>query len=286
MKKLLERSPTLPRTYQTTAGNNGNSPERLTMNSALGFEKQRTNVEENILSTNKPADAKNQLLNTQTTLIKTMSQRLNKTRTIGQQLRVPQLANHSLQKWYRMKELLERSPTLPRTYQTTAGNNGNSPERLTMNNALSDLTKRRRTAYIIKSATSWSPKTIGWFLSREFPPKAALTKTTTHSLRHPVASSRAKKPDAGYSNHHQSQATVANKSLAAGQPVATSKRRRANLSKRCRFALNEQNKATAGYNTLPALTTHPDFTKTTAFRNLALPKHAMTEFHQFDQLSQ
>ncbi|KZV28102.1 methyl-CpG-binding domain-containing protein 9-like [Dorcoceras hygrometricum] len=34
-----------------------------------------------------------------------------------QQLRVPQLANHSLQKWYRMIELRKRSPTLPRTHQ-------------------------------------------------------------------------------------------------------------------------------------------------------------------------
>ncbi|KZT76742.1 hypothetical protein F511_46233 [Dorcoceras hygrometricum] len=42
-----------------------------------------------------------------------------------QQLRVPPLANHSLQKWYGMEELLERSPTLPQTYQTIAGTMGN-----------------------------------------------------------------------------------------------------------------------------------------------------------------
>ncbi|KZV43978.1 ethylene-responsive transcription factor 1B-like [Dorcoceras hygrometricum] len=45
-----------------------------------------------------------------------------------------------LQEWYRKEELLERSPTLPRTYQTTVGNDGNSPEKLTMNS-----TRVRRT---------------------------------------------------------------------------------------------------------------------------------------------
>ncbi|KZV16824.1 hypothetical protein F511_40631 [Dorcoceras hygrometricum] len=39
----------------------------------------------------------------------------------------------SLQKWYVMDELLERSPTLPQTYQTVAENDGNSPEKLTVN---------------------------------------------------------------------------------------------------------------------------------------------------------
>ncbi|KZV57399.1 pleiotropic drug resistance protein 1-like [Dorcoceras hygrometricum] len=53
-----------------------------------------------------------------------------------QQLHVPQLANHSLQKWYGMEELLERSPTLPQTYQTIAGNDGNSSEKLTVNSNL------------------------------------------------------------------------------------------------------------------------------------------------------
>ncbi|KZV41958.1 hypothetical protein F511_24558 [Dorcoceras hygrometricum] len=50
------------------------------------------------------------------------------------------LANNSLQEWYRMEKLLERSPTLPRTYQTTVGNDGNSPEKLTVNS-----TRVRRT---------------------------------------------------------------------------------------------------------------------------------------------
>ncbi|KZV35347.1 hypothetical protein F511_23816 [Dorcoceras hygrometricum] len=56
------------------------------------------------------------------------------------QLRVSQLANHSLQKWYGMEELLERSPTLPQTYQTIAGNDGKLPEKLTVNS-----TRVRRT---------------------------------------------------------------------------------------------------------------------------------------------
>ncbi|KZV17394.1 hypothetical protein F511_44976 [Dorcoceras hygrometricum] len=51
----------------------------------------------------------------------------------GKQLRVPQLANYSLQKWYKMEDLLERSPTLPQTPKTMVENDGNSSEKLTMN---------------------------------------------------------------------------------------------------------------------------------------------------------
>ncbi|KZV24086.1 pentatricopeptide repeat-containing protein [Dorcoceras hygrometricum] len=43
------------------------------------------------------------------------------------------LANNSIQEWYQSKELFERSPTLPRTYQAMVGNDGNSPENLTVN---------------------------------------------------------------------------------------------------------------------------------------------------------
>ncbi|KZV30927.1 galactose oxidase-like [Dorcoceras hygrometricum] len=57
-----------------------------------------------------------------------------------QQLRDLALDNNSLQEWYRKEELLERSPTLPRTYQTTVGNDGNSLEKLTVNS-----TRVRRT---------------------------------------------------------------------------------------------------------------------------------------------
>ncbi|KZV27881.1 hypothetical protein F511_28200 [Dorcoceras hygrometricum] len=50
-----------------------------------------------------------------------------------QQLRVPQLDNQSFQKRYGIEELLDRSPTLPQTYQKMAGNDGNLPEKLTVN---------------------------------------------------------------------------------------------------------------------------------------------------------
>ncbi|KZV45156.1 hypothetical protein F511_22087 [Dorcoceras hygrometricum] len=105
-----------------------------------------------------------------------------------QQLRNLALANNRPQEWYKMKELLKRSPTLPRTNQTTASNDGNSPEKLTVNSALGDLTKRCRTAYVIKSATSWSPKTINWFLSREILAKAAGYPDASYSNTPPVAS--------------------------------------------------------------------------------------------------
>ncbi|KZV41002.1 hypothetical protein F511_18365 [Dorcoceras hygrometricum] len=51
------------------------------------------------------------------------------------------LANNSLQEWYRKEELLKRSPTLPRTYQTTVGNDENSPEKLTVNSTRVQETK-------------------------------------------------------------------------------------------------------------------------------------------------
>ncbi|KZV37748.1 hypothetical protein F511_19816 [Dorcoceras hygrometricum] len=51
-----------------------------------------------------------------------------------QKLRDLALANNSLQEWYRMEELLERSPTLPQTSKTTVGNDGNHRIKSTMNN--------------------------------------------------------------------------------------------------------------------------------------------------------
>ncbi|KZV29506.1 hypothetical protein F511_22735 [Dorcoceras hygrometricum] len=53
-----------------------------------------------------------------------------------QQLRDLALANNSLQEWYRKEELLERSPTLPRTHQTMAGNDGNCRRKATVNSNL------------------------------------------------------------------------------------------------------------------------------------------------------
>ncbi|KZV49911.1 hypothetical protein F511_40797 [Dorcoceras hygrometricum] len=75
MIELRKRSPTLPRTYQKTAGNEGNSPERLTMNSALGFEKQRTNVGKNILSMESDISNEDQVF------LKYISQKLVKSST-------------------------------------------------------------------------------------------------------------------------------------------------------------------------------------------------------------
>ncbi|KZV27093.1 hypothetical protein F511_37029 [Dorcoceras hygrometricum] len=53
-----------------------------------------------------------------------------------QQLRDLALANYSLQEGYRMKELHERSPTLPRTSKNITGNDRNSPKKLTVNSVL------------------------------------------------------------------------------------------------------------------------------------------------------
>ncbi|KZV18931.1 hypothetical protein F511_17981 [Dorcoceras hygrometricum] len=45
-------------------------------------------------------------------------------------------ANNSSQEWYRMKELLKRSPKLPRTSKKVVGNEGNSSKKLTVNSVL------------------------------------------------------------------------------------------------------------------------------------------------------
>ncbi|KZV13697.1 rieske ferredoxin [Dorcoceras hygrometricum] len=52
---------------------------------------------------------------------------------LNQQLRISAPAYNSLQKGYRMEELLESSPTLPQTPKIMVGNDGNSPEKLTVN---------------------------------------------------------------------------------------------------------------------------------------------------------
>ncbi|KZV20036.1 hypothetical protein F511_15279 [Dorcoceras hygrometricum] len=163
-----------------------------------------------------------------------------------QQLRDLALANNSLQEWYRMEELLERSPTLPRTNQTTTSNDGNSPKKLTVNSALgfekqrsiiwrisltgtlqpadaknqllnsqqrkskrcrNDLTKRRRTAYVIISAISWSPKNHRLLViqtqATAAPHQSQATVTLTNvdicsQLDKPVEA--ASHPDASYSS--------------------------------------------------------------------------------------
>ncbi|KZV14468.1 hypothetical protein F511_42493 [Dorcoceras hygrometricum] len=53
-----------------------------------------------------------------------------------QQLRAFAPVHDSFQKWCKMIELLERSPTLPHTSKTTTGNAGNSSENSRLNSAL------------------------------------------------------------------------------------------------------------------------------------------------------
>ncbi|KZV46545.1 hypothetical protein F511_41096 [Dorcoceras hygrometricum] len=136
------------------------------------------------------------------------------------------------------EELLERSPTLPRTRQTTAGNDGNCRRKATVNSNLGFEAKNTigeniLTGRLKPSAGSQIQKLDNQTLVHNTKAGTScnvqnaalqLIKTASHNLRHPVASSRAI-PASSYSNHHQLQATVANKSLVAGQPVATSKRR-------------------------------------------------------------
>ncbi|KZV49222.1 hypothetical protein F511_40539 [Dorcoceras hygrometricum] len=45
----------------------------------------------------------------------------------------PRSSQHSLQEWYRMEELLKRSPTLSQTPKTTVGNDGNHRIKSTVN---------------------------------------------------------------------------------------------------------------------------------------------------------
>ncbi|KZV26330.1 rop guanine nucleotide exchange factor 14 [Dorcoceras hygrometricum] len=151
-----------------------------------------------------------------------------------------------------MIEIRKRSPTLPQLSKTTAGNDGNHRIKSTVNSALGFETRRTNVGenilsmgsdisiedqvfhYINPVAAEICFKQIhrqkpagtnNQQMQRNQPLKSqtTLNKTTMHSLRHQVASSRTKHPDASYSNHHQLQATVANKSLAAGQPDTGSK---------------------------------------------------------------
>ncbi|KZV20359.1 hypothetical protein F511_16427 [Dorcoceras hygrometricum] len=50
IKELLKRSPTLPQTSKNVTGNDGNSSEKLTVNSVLGFEAKNNNREKISLS--------------------------------------------------------------------------------------------------------------------------------------------------------------------------------------------------------------------------------------------
>ncbi|KZV50978.1 hypothetical protein F511_15221 [Dorcoceras hygrometricum] len=164
-----------------------------------------------------------------------------------QQLRVPQLANHSLQKWYGMIELRKRSPTLPCTYQTTAGNDGNCRRKVTVNSNLGFEAKNTIGENILTGTNNQLQPADAKKPAAEISNNANQNDVVEHYLRLPqhikrsvatnqngvapltssnlVDNSRAI-PAASYSSLHQLQATVTNKSLAAGQPVTTSKRRR------------------------------------------------------------
>ncbi|KZV40358.1 Tau class glutathione S-transferase [Dorcoceras hygrometricum] len=66
-----------------------------------------------------------------------------------QQLRAFAPANNSLYKRYRVKELFERSPTLPQLSKTTAGIDGNLPEKLTVNSDQGLKNRERKSGNIL-----------------------------------------------------------------------------------------------------------------------------------------
>ncbi|KZV29829.1 UDP-glucose iridoid glucosyltransferase-like [Dorcoceras hygrometricum] len=143
-----------------------------------------------------------------------------------QQLRDLALSNNSLQELYRKEELLERSPTLPRTYQTMAGNDGNSPEKLTVNSTSirrTEVDNQDNISLIAPLTSSYLPssgrlKPSAGFSSREILPKAGtsrdiqnaalqLIKMASHSLRNTFCQQMVTQTQATVA-HHQSQATV------------------------------------------------------------------------------
>ncbi|KZV29854.1 hypothetical protein F511_06706 [Dorcoceras hygrometricum] len=79
-----------------------------------------------------------------------------------------------LQEWYRKEELLDRSPTLPRTYQTTVGNDGNSPKKLTVNS-----TRVRRTEVDNQDNISLTGQPAG---TREQIPPAGTRRNTQNGV--------------------------------------------------------------------------------------------------------
>ncbi|KZV44799.1 hypothetical protein F511_35455 [Dorcoceras hygrometricum] len=141
-----------------------------------------------------------------------------------------------------MIELFKRSPTLPQLSKMKAGIDGNHRIKSTVNSSLGFEAKNNVGENILSMGSDISIEVQVFIyinpvaaeicskqIHRQKPAGTnnqqmqrnqllksltTLNKTTTHCLRHPVAS---------YSNHYQLQATVANKSLAAGQPDAGSK---------------------------------------------------------------
>ncbi|KZV40671.1 hypothetical protein F511_32381 [Dorcoceras hygrometricum] len=70
------------------------------------------------------------------TITTTKVPRTHSEHTAKTELRDLTLANNNLQEWYKMEELLKRSPMLPRTRKTTTENDGNCRRCATVNNAL------------------------------------------------------------------------------------------------------------------------------------------------------
>ncbi|KZV21093.1 patatin-like protein 2 [Dorcoceras hygrometricum] len=211
-----------------------------------------------------------------------------------QQLRDLALANNSLQEWYRKEEPLKWSPTLPQMPKTMVGNNGNSPKKLTVNSTRVRETEVDNLENFTKHGIGRCIKTLRSNLIK----RRRITTSSNPvdnpraipvaSYREPDASYR--KPDASYREPERKLQETRRKlqysclsltSALSWKPVdtyankssqlvpATSKRRRANLSKRCRFPSTNKIKQQLDTNTLPAFinTTHPDFTKTTAFKS-------------------
>ncbi|KZV43233.1 GDSL esterase/lipase-like [Dorcoceras hygrometricum] len=75
-----------------------------------------------------------------------------------QQLRDLALANYSLHEGYRMKELLKRSPTLPQTSKKVTENDGNLPEKLTVNSVLGFEAKNNNREKISLNSYCWTLK--------------------------------------------------------------------------------------------------------------------------------
>ncbi|KZV25298.1 hypothetical protein F511_07430 [Dorcoceras hygrometricum] len=75
-----------------------------------------------------------------------------------QQLRAFAPANNSLYKRYRVKELFERSPTLPQLSKTTVGIDGNLPMKLTVNSNQGLKNRERKSGNISLSMETGNPQ--------------------------------------------------------------------------------------------------------------------------------
>ncbi|KZV44019.1 poly (ADP-ribose) polymerase family protein [Dorcoceras hygrometricum] len=184
---------------------------------------------------------------------------------LNQQLRTSAPAHNSLQNGYRMKEILERSPTLPRTPKTTVGNNGKSPDKLTVNS-----TRVRRTEVDNRENISLnvaSKRCVSTYVN-----DVAQTQQLVANPSSGFLSANQKRRHTTYviqtlalAQNNQTQATIEltivdicsqldnqtthmRTNLSQLVPDATPQNGVvSNLSKRYRFALNKRDKAAAGY---------------------------------------